>query len=154
MATNAGYRKLLNEDDSAKQALKRSGYASGGAIDKGDREAVHKHERALHKGQPETKLARGGHAAPKGGARTKVVVNAEGDPAAKQAAMQQGMQAGRQQGMQMGARLAAQKMAGAGARPPMPPGAGPGGPGGPPPPMAPPAASMGAKRGGKVGKRK
>lgn len=150
MATDRAYSKMLHDDDSAQKALRRSGYASGGAIDQGDREAVRKHEQHLHRGEPETKLARGGHAPSRGGARTKVVVNAEGDPAAKQAAMQQGMQAGRQQGMQIGARLAAQKMAGAGARPPMPPGAGPGGP---PPPGMPAPATMGAKRGGKIGKR-
>lgn len=159
MATDPAYRKLLNEDDSAKQALRRAGYASGGGIDKGDRQAVHKHEAHLHKGQPETKLARGGRHHGGGGGRTNVIVEAGGGGGQAQAAqaMQAGKQQGLQAGMQLGARAAAQKMAQAGARPPMPPAggmAGPGGPGGPPMGGPPPAAAMGAKRGGKVDKHK
>ena len=157
MARDKMYRDALNEDDGAKAALRRAGYASGGTVSdaKQDRRAiaagVHKHEAHLHKGESETKLARGGHPAARGGARTKVVVNAGGDPGAKQAAMQQGMQ--------LGARMAAQRMQQA--RQPMGPGPAPGGPpspmAGPMPPQpggGPAAATMGAKRGGGIKERR
>lgn len=44
----------------AQKIARRAGYASGGAIDEGDKEAVHKHEGHLHKGEPKTKLKTGG----------------------------------------------------------------------------------------------
>lgn len=46
----------------AARIARRAGYASGGAIDEGDKEAVHKHESHLHKGEPKTKLKSGGMA--------------------------------------------------------------------------------------------
>jgi hypothetical protein len=165
VATDPAYQKMLNDEQGhARKALARGGYASGGRIsdaaqDKRDiAKGVHKHERALHPGQPETALARGGR--PKaGGARTKVVVNAGADKALD-VGKQQGIQQGMRIGAQIGAARGAGPMSGAGmARPgpapampprPMPapggaPGAGPGGP-----PIAPAAAGMGAKKGGKV----
>ena len=166
MATDPAYQKMLNDEQGhARKALARGGYASGGRIsdaaqDKRDiAKGVHKHEAHMHKGEPETALARGGR--PKaGGARTKVVVNAGADKALD-VGKQQGIQQGMKIGAQMGAARAAGPMAGApmgGPRPapalpprPMPaPGGAPmgAGPGGPP--IAPAAAGMGAKKGGKV----
>ena len=173
MGSDREYDRLLREDDAGEKALRRSGYASGGGISKAEDEkqdrretaaAVHKHERHLHKGEPETKLARGGpaHGKSRGKAPTHVnviVATPGGGGGNAAAAAQQGLNVGRQQGLRAGAAMAQR---GAGAppmgrpaapppRPPMAPPAGPG-PGAGAGPMPPPGA-MGAKRGGGV-KRK
>lgn len=149
--------------------------AHGGEVsdEKQDRKevahGVHKHERHMHKGEKETKLATGGRAVEgraeggrrgdrKGKKHKGTTVNIilggqgqQGDPQREQMAHQAGMQ----QGVQVGAKMAAAKLAGAGGPPPggpppggMPPGAGgppPGAMGGMPPggPPRPPIAGMG-----------
>ena len=98
-------RTQAEHRDRATKVMKDAGYSP--------QSAVHKHERALHPGQPETKFANGGHV--KGPKNVTVNVQSGANQQEKQQAMQQGMQ--------MGARMAAQKMAQAG-----PPGAPPGAP--------------------------
>lgn len=108
-------------------------YGAGGQVAEG----VHQHERAMHKGEPETKLhlntggripgraaggrldqrARGGRT--KGPSRVNIIISNGGGAAERQQAQQQGMQ--------IGARLASS------AAPPAPP---------PRPPVAPPGAGM------------
>ena len=154
----------------AEKRVTGAGYRKGGAIDEGDRQAVHKHERNMHKGEPVTKLRRGGIVAgkpipsridrlarggkPRGGKAVHINVMAS-NPQERQMAAQQGMR----QGMQMGARAAAARMGGAGpagpAGPPMPQGPQPVPGMAARPPMAggaPPMGvrPMGASRGGKA----
>lgn len=155
MTTDPLYKKLMSDESNhANRQLRRSGYASGGAVGKSDaaqdkREiaaGVHAHEKHMHPGQPETKLARGGHVKTPP-ARTKIEINAGGDQAGKQ----QALAMGRQQGMRMGAQMAGAPQMGPRPAPAMPPRAMP--PGGGAPPIQPSAAGMGVKRGGKVGKK-
>ncbi len=147
--------------------------AHGGEVsdEKQDRKevahGVHKHERNMHAGKKETKLANGGAAVEgradggrrrgdrKGkhkGTTVNIILGGgaggqqQGDPQREQMAHQAGMQ----QGAQIGAKMVAAKLAGAGGPPPggMPPGAGgppPGAMGGMPPggPPRPPIAGMG-----------
>ena len=120
----------------AHSMLKGAGYLAGGKMTPA--KAVHAHEKHLHKGEPMTKLAKGG--AVKGPKAVNVIIKTGGDDAEKKMAMQQGMQIGA-------------KMAAGAPKPPMPPG-GPQGPmaGGAPPPgmapgMRPPGAGPMAKGG-------
>lgn len=159
------FARLRRQDQSnAEECLRRAGYARGGAIsdDAEDRKiaaaAVHAHERHDHRGEPLTKLkrggrvdgekagerldkrARGGRLKHGGPTKVNVIVASGGGDADKQMAFQQGAQTG--------ARAVASKLAAAGGvpRPPMPP---PGAPGMPPggapmpqhPPMPPPGAA-------------
>jgi len=51
---------------------KKTGYAQGGVVGKeAAKVAVHKHEKSMHKGEPMTKLAKGGPATPKREMMTK-----------------------------------------------------------------------------------
>lgn len=129
--TEAQHRERANS------VLKGAGYSAAKA-------ATHKHEDHLHKGEPHTKLAKGGAVK-----SVKVNIHTGASDGEKQQAMQQGLQAG--------AKMAMQKMAGAGAppmggapRPPMAPGAPMGAPppGGGGMPMRPGAGPM--AKGGQV----
>lgn len=149
--------RLRSRDQSnAEECLRRAGYARGGAIsdDAEDRKiaarAVHLHEKHDHKGEPLTKLKRGGSVAGEktadrldrrarggrlkhsGPTKVNVIVTSGGGDAEKQMAFQRGAQTG--------ARAVATKLAAAGGapRPPMPPS---GAPMPPHPPMPPPGAA-------------
>lgn len=114
--------------------LGKAGYSHGGKMTPAN--AVHKHESHLHKGEPMTKLAKGGGV--KGPKSVNVIIKTGNSDAEKQQAAQQGMQ--------LGARMAA-----GAPKPPMAP-QGPM-PGGMPPggaPMGGPPRPPGLVRGGKV----
>lgn len=154
------------EQKRAETRVRAAGYRSGGMVHSDvaqDRkmvaDAVHKHERHDHKGEPLTQLrsggavkgeagrsradkyARGGHVS-KGPAKINIVIATGGGEPERQMAFRQGAQVG----TKMGAMAAAKPpMPPPGAppamppRPPMPPG---GMPMGAPPPMAPPGGGM------------
>lgn len=69
MATKRGIGRILKEDEEEDRARARGGQPMPVLRKKGGKisaaEAVHKHERKMHKGKPLTKLAKGGSTASK-----------------------------------------------------------------------------------------
>lgn len=164
----------IPENAKAIEYGRRAGYNTGGAVDEGDKEAVHKHEKHLHKGEPETPLKVGKRVKRKAGGsvpgvesaprldkrarggktgKTNIIINTSPPGGAPGGADPAALQQAKQEGAKMGAMAVITKLKGAGGPPGMgapPPGGAPpmGAPpmGGPPPGMPP----MHAK-GGKVG---